>query len=134
MAERGRPEIAYPSLMQALLLNPNNSSARQKLAQVKPQLNGQESLGQPPLVRLDYYPSSAPRTLLQGYRDAGGGFIPHAIAAVFYENGRLKQMTDYADGLKHGTENLWDSEGKIISSFFYRMGAPVQKGGVILQQ
>jgi tetratricopeptide (TPR) repeat protein len=130
MAERGRPGIAYPSLMQALRLNPNNSAARQKLGQINPLLRGQEPSPQPPLIQLDYYPSAAPRILVQGRRDPNGHFIPHGLEAEFYENGRLKRFTDYEQGVRHGAEINWDSNGELLSRLVYRQGTPVNSGGV----
>ncbi len=122
MAERGRAVIAYPSLMQALRLNPNNSAARQKLAQINPLLRGQEPSPQPLFIQLDYYPSAAPRMLVQGHRNTSGHFIPHGIKAEFYENGRLKRFTDYEEGVRHGNEITWDSDGGLLSRLVYRQG------------
>ena len=127
MAERGRPGIAYPSLMQALRLNPNNSSARQKLAQISPLVRGQEPSPQPPLIQLDYYPSAAPRMLVQGHRNAGGQFIPDGIEVEFHENGRLKRFIDYEKGVRHGAEISWDSDGQVLTHLVYRQGTPVNK-------
>jgi len=127
MAERGRPGIAYPSLMQALRLNPNNSSARQKLAQISPLVRGQEPSPQPPLIQLNYYPSVAPHRLVQGRRNAGGQFIPDGIEVVFHENGRLKRFIDYEKGVRHGTEISWDRDGQVLTHLVYRQGIPVNK-------
>jgi len=124
MAERGRPEIAYPSLMQALRLNPNNSAARQKLAQITPMLPEPKPGPQLLPVQLDYYPGTAPRRLLQGQRDTGGRFIPDGIEAEFYENGRLKRFTDYEEGVRNGAEMTWDTDGRLLSREVYRKGMP----------
>ena len=128
MAERGRPTIAYSSLKEALRLNPNNSAARQKLAQINPMLRGQELRTDPPLIQQDFYPSAAPRRLVQGRRNAGGQFIPEGIDVTFYENGRLKQFVDYENGVKHGTEISWDSDGQVLTHLVYRQGTPVKSG------
>jgi tetratricopeptide (TPR) repeat protein len=130
MAERNRPGVAYPSLMQALRLNPNNSSARQKLAQIKPLLRGQEPSPQPPFIQLDYYPSAAPRMLVQGRRNASGQFIPDGIEVEFFDNGRLMRLTDYEKGVRHGNEITWDSDGGLLSRLVYQQGTPVNSGGV----
>jgi tetratricopeptide (TPR) repeat protein len=122
MAECGRPEIAYPSLKEALRLNPNNSSARQKLAQINPMLRGQKLQTDPPLIQQDFYPSAAPRRLVQGRRNVGGQFIPEGIDVTFYENGRLKQFVDYENGVKHGSEISWDNDGQVLSHLVYRQG------------
>jgi len=127
MAERGRPTIAYPSLKEALRLNPNNSAARQKLAQINPMLRGQELRTDPPLIQQDFYPSAAPRRLVQGRRNADGQFIPGGIDVTFYENGRIMQFADYEKGVKHGAEITWDSEGQVLSRVIYRQGIPVDK-------
>jgi tetratricopeptide (TPR) repeat protein len=128
MAERGRPTIAYSSLKEALRLNPNNSAARQKLAQINPMLRGQELRTDPPLIQQDFYPSAAPRRLVQGRRNAGGQFIPEGIDVTFHENGRLKQFVDYENGVKHGTEISWDSDGQVLTHLVYRQGTPVKSG------
>ena len=127
MAERGRPTIAYSSLKEALRLNPNNSAARQKLAQINPMLRGQELRADPPLIQQDFYPSAAPRRLVQGRRNASGQFIPEGIDVIFYENGRLKHFVDYVNGVKHGAEITWDSDGQVLSQLVYRQGIPVNK-------
>jgi tetratricopeptide (TPR) repeat protein len=129
MAERGRAGIAYPSLMQALRLNPNNSGARQKLAQIRPLLKGQEPSPQPPLIQLDYHPNAAPRMLVQGRRNASGQFIPDGIEVVFHENGRLQRFTDYEKGLRHGDELNWDKDGRLLSHRVYQQGIPANNGG-----
>jgi tetratricopeptide (TPR) repeat protein len=128
MAERGRPRIAYSSLMEALRLNPNNSEAAKRLAQVRPLLAGQEQNPQPPLLQLDVYPSGAPRTLTQGRQSVGGQFTPDGIEAVFHENGRLKRFTDYEQGLRHGVEMSWDENGSLSSRLMYRRGAADNDG------
>ena len=125
MAERGRPKIAYPSLKEALRLNPNNSAARQKLAQINPMLRGQKLRADPPLIQQDFYASAAPRRLVQGRRNAGGQFTPDGIEVIFYENGRLKQFVDYENGVKHGTELQWKSNGQLLTRQVYRQGIPV---------
>jgi len=129
MAERGRPGIAYPSLMQALRLNPNNSDARRKLAQISPLLQGQEPSPQPPLIQLDYYPSAAPRTLVQGRRNVSGQFIADGIEVVFHENGRLMGYTEYEGNVRHGDEFNWDRDGRLLSHRVYQQGIPANNGG-----
>jgi tetratricopeptide (TPR) repeat protein len=129
MADRGRPRIAYPSLMQAQRLNPNNSAARQKLAQIIPMLQGAKPGPQPFLIRFDNYPSStAPHLLVQGVRDAGGRFIQDGIEAEFYENGRLKRFTDFEKGVRDGDEFSWDEAGRLLAHTVYRKGSPVNNG------
>jgi len=124
MAERGRPGIARPSLMQALKLNPNNTDARRKLAQINSSLAGKPD--RPSLIiQMDYYPSSAPRMLAQGRLNPGGLFIPDGIEVVFHENGRLKRFRDIEQGQPNGLEITWDADGKLLSRFDYRQGFPV---------
>lgn len=115
MAERGRLRIAYPSLMEALRLNPNNSAASQKLAQIRPSLGGQKLNSRPFTIQLDRYPSAAPRRLVQGRLDPNGNFIPDGIEAEFHENGRLKKFMDIDHGQAKGLELTWDKNGKLLS-------------------
>jgi tetratricopeptide (TPR) repeat protein len=124
MAERGRPQIAYPSLKEALRMNPNNSAANQKLAQINPMLRGQKLRTDPPLIQQDFYPSTAPRRLVQGRRNASGQFIPDGIDVTFYENGRLKHFVDYENGVKNGDEITWDNNGQVLTHLVYRQGVP----------
>jgi len=111
MIERGRPRIAYSSLMEALRLNPNNSDARAKLVQIQQSLQGQQLNPQPLKVQLERYPSSAPRRLVQGRIDASGKFIPDGIEVEFYENGRLKRFLDIEYGRVIGQVMKWDENG-----------------------
>ncbi len=90
-------------------------------------LRGQELRTDPPLIQQDFYPSAAPRRLVQGRRNDGGQFIPEGIDVTFYENGRLKQFVDYEKGVKHGTEITWDSDGQVLTHLVYRQGIPVNK-------
>ena len=115
MAERGRPRIAYSSLMEALRLNPNNTDASRKLAQIQPLLAGQELNPKPPIIQLERYPSGAPRRLVQVRSNASGAFIPDGVEAEFHENGRLKRFVDLDLGQTIGREKTWDSNGKQLS-------------------
>lgn len=116
MAERGRLRVAYTSLTEALRLNPNNSAAKQKLAEIRPSLANEKLNDQPFLIRMDRYPSAAPRRLVQGRRNAHGDFIPDGIEAEFYENGRIKRFVDMENGQAKGLEITWDQNGKQLSS------------------
>ncbi|MBU0484752.1 MAG: hypothetical protein KKB30_09600 [Proteobacteria bacterium] len=122
MADRGRPQIAYPSLMQALQINPNNKDASFKLAQIRPLLKGLEFSRKFLLVQLDYYPSTAPRKMVQGRRNTNGQFIQDGIEVEFHENGRLKSFLDIEQGKPNGLEMTWDSEGKVLSRKIYKQG------------
>ncbi|MDT8422019.1 MAG: tetratricopeptide repeat protein [Desulfuromonadales bacterium] len=115
MAERGRPRIAYSSLMEALRLNPNNSDARRKLDQIRPALAGQRLDPRPLTVQMTRYPSSAPRKLVQGRLNSSGNFIPDGIEVEFHENGRLKRYIDIEQGKVKGLEMIWDAAGKQLS-------------------
>lgn len=115
MAERGRPRIAYPSLREALRINPNNSAASQKLAQIRASLGGRKLNPRPFTIHLDRYPSTAPRRLVQGRLDPNGNFIPDGIEAEFYENGRLKRFIDIDHGQTKGLELTWNKNGKLLS-------------------
>lgn len=115
MAERGRPRIAYSSLMEALRLNPNNTEARKSLDQIRPVLVGQQLDPQPLSVQFSRYPSAAPRKLVQGRFDASGQFLPDGIEVEFYENGRLKRFLDIERGKPKGLEATWDAKGKQLS-------------------
>jgi len=127
MVRRGLPDIAYPSLMEALRLNPNNSSARSTLDQIRPLLKGQSFSQHPANILLDIYPSIAPRKLVQVSRDAGGRPVPDGIEVEFYENGRIKRFLDIDKGIPSGVEMIWDINGQLISRVIYRQGKPVSQ-------
>ncbi len=125
MAWRGRPRIAYDSLMRALRLNPKNKDAEQVLAQIRPFLDEQTSIPQPHAIQLDTYPSFAPRNLVQLGHDAGGRRFPDGIEVEFHENGRVKRLLDFDQGVRGGFEITWDAEGKVLSRIADRQGNPV---------
>ena len=126
MAKRGRPRIAYSSLMEALRLNPNNTLARNTLAQISPLLKGQSLNPQPANILLDIYPSITPRKLLQVRYDSKGRPVPDGIEVEFYENGRLKRFLDIDQGISNGLEMIWDADGQVLSRVVYRQGTPVE--------
>jgi Flp pilus assembly protein TadD len=126
MAKRGRPQIAYASLMEALRLNPNNGNARAALTWVQSLLGGQASNPQPPHIMLDYYPSRAPHKIVQMRPDPGGRPVADGIEAEFYENGRLKRFLDVVEGVPHGLELTWDPDGALLSRVVYRDGIVVE--------
>jgi tetratricopeptide (TPR) repeat protein len=124
MAKRGRTDVAYDSFMQAIRLNPNSES-QQFLAQIRPRLGRQPPRPQPLQVNVDFYPSQAPRKLVQLRRDINGRSVPHGIEVEFYENGRVKRFMDIVWGVPNGLEILWDKGGDIVSRVMYRQGKPV---------
>lgn len=115
MAERGRPRVAYSSLMEALRLNPNNTSAQEALNHIRPLLAGQNLNPQPLMIRVAYFPTGAPRKIVQGRMDSSGNFIPDGVDADFYENGRLKRFQDIDLGKAIGLDITWDEDGKQLS-------------------
>jgi tetratricopeptide (TPR) repeat protein len=112
MARRGRPRIAYPSLMQALHLNPNNIRAQKILNKIRPLLKGQSPDTQPADIVLDTYPSKAPYQLVQVRHGDSGKRIHDGIEVEFYENGRLKRFLDISMGQSNGVEMTWDMDGR----------------------
>ena len=114
MEKRNRPRIAYPSLMHALRLNPNNTRARTALEGIRPLLRGQTPDLQPADVHLNTYTSLAPRKLTQVRRDADGKRVPDGIEVEFHENARLKCFRDISREKPNGVEITWDTAG----SFF----------------
>jgi len=127
MTKRGRLDLAYASLQEALRLNPNNANARQLLAQVRQMLGGQSLNPNMPRIILDTYPSLAPRKLLQVRQDANGRPVPDGIEVEFFENGRIKRFQDYQKGLKDGLELTWDEKGQQLSRVIYDRGTPMKK-------
>jgi len=126
MIERGRLDLAYASLQEALRLNPNNANARQLLAQVSQMLGGQTLNSQMPQIVLDTYPSLAPRRLLQVRQGSDGRPVPEGIEVEFFENGRIKRFQDYQKGLKDGLELKWDDKGQQLSRVIFDRGTPLE--------
>ncbi len=122
MAKRGRLKITHASLMEAVRLNPNNSTAQKALAQLSQELNGQAHDPQLYRTLLENYPSGAPRKLVQVRRDAGGREIPDGIEAEWYENGRLKRFLDVDNGVPDGLELNWGPDGRLLSRVVFQGG------------
>ena len=121
MAERERFAAAYPSLLEALRLNPRNREAESALARLR-EILGSELRDTPPKVTLNRYPSGAPEQIVQVRPDATGGFVPDGIATDWYEGGEPRRLLDYADGVPHGAEVTWDRSGRVLSRAEYRHG------------
>ncbi len=121
MAERGRFAVAYPSLMEALRLNPRNTEAESALVRLR-EILGPEVRDTPPKVTLKRYASGAPEQIVQMRPNASGGFVPDGIATDWYEGGEPRRLLDYADGVPHGAEVSWDPSGHILSRAEYRNG------------
>jgi len=128
MAERRRYAVAYPSLLEALRLNPQNIEAERALARLR-ELLGPEAFGDSPKVTLNRYPSGAPRQIVQVRPDATGRYIPHGISTDWHEGGELERFRDYADGVPHGAELTWAPSGRIISRAAYQHGTRTPASG-----
>jgi tetratricopeptide (TPR) repeat protein len=125
MASRGRPRIAYNSLLEALRLNPKNANAKTTLSRIRPLLGEDLPSPQAPAILLEIYPSRAPRKLVQVGRDASGRPVPDGIIVEWHENGRLKSFLDVEKGVANGLELTWDAAGRQLSRVGYRQGKVV---------
>jgi len=128
MAERHRYDVAYPSLLEALRLNPRNRQAESALARLR-EILGPEVREDPPKVTLKRYPSGTPEQIVQVRPDAARGFVPDGIATEWYEGGEPRRLIDYANGAPHGVEIVWDPSGQVVSRAEYRNGIRVSEGG-----
>jgi tetratricopeptide (TPR) repeat protein len=128
MAERQRYDVAYPSLLEALRLNPQNTEAESALARLR-SLLGPEARGDSPQVSLTKYASGAPRQIVQLRPDATGRPVPHGILTEWYESGELRRFLDTADGAAHGAEVTWDLSGRVQSRAEYRRGSRMLASG-----
>jgi tetratricopeptide (TPR) repeat protein len=128
MAERGRYAVAYPSLLEALRLNPQNVEAERAIARLRGLLRP-EARGDSPKVTLKRYPSGAPRQIVQVRPDATGRYIPDGISTDWYEGGELERFIDYAGGVPHGAEVTWAPSGRVVSRAEYRHGARTPASG-----
>jgi len=124
MAERGRFAVAYPSLMEALRLNPRNTEAESALVRLR-EILGPGLRGDSPKVTLKRYTSGAPERIVQVRANASGSFVPDGIATDWYESGEPRRLLDYADGVPDGAEVTWDPTGRILSRAEYRNGIPM---------
>jgi tetratricopeptide (TPR) repeat protein len=117
MAKRGRPRVAHASLTEALRLNPNNTTTQSILSRIRPQLGKSPQDRKIPAILLETHPSLAPRKLMQVRRDQESGRnVIDGIAVEFYENGRVKSLTDFDQGAPVGHEIKWDNSGRILSN------------------
>ena len=129
MAERRRYAVAYPSLLEALRLNPRNTEAESALARLRELLEPEERNSAPPKVTLKRYPSGAPRQIVQVRPDTTGRYIPDGILTEWYEDGELERFLDYANGVPHGAEVTWDPSGRVLSRAEYRHGSRALASG-----
>jgi tetratricopeptide (TPR) repeat protein len=125
MAQRGRLDVAYDSVTEALRLNPKNGKAQAILAKLQAVLKDKKIRPMPFQVELEIYPSRAPRRLVQLRRLPGGRLVGHGIEVEFYENGRLKSFQDLAGGKANGQVKTWDERGALLTSKVYKQGVPV---------
>jgi len=121
MAERGRFAVAYPSLMEALRLNPRNTEAESALVRLR-EILGPGLRTDSPKVTLKRYASGALEQIVQVRPDASGSFVPDGIATDWYESGEPRRLLDYANGVPDGAEVIWDPSGRILSRAEYRNG------------
>ena len=125
MFRRGRLDVAYASMLEALRLNPNNTRAKATLPQIRQIMGSQTANPQLAQPMLSLYPSRAPMILTQMRRNTDGRFIIDGIKVEFYENGRLKYFADFFQGKLHGFEVTWDPDGRLLSRQAYQNGSPV---------
>jgi tetratricopeptide (TPR) repeat protein len=125
MFRRGRLDVAYASLMEALRLNPNNTRAKTTLPQIRQIMGSQTANPQLAQPMLSLYPSRAPMILTQMRRTADGRFVIDGIKVEFHENGRLKYFADMSGGKLHGFAMTWDADGRLLSRQAYQNGSPV---------
>jgi tetratricopeptide (TPR) repeat protein len=126
MSKRGRLDIAYSYLTEALRLNPKNKAAQVLLAKIQPFLKVGKTDPNPPFILLDISPTRAPRKLVQLRPDASGRNIIDGIEVEFFENGRIERYMDYVNGQRHGVEMVWNPDGTLISQVFYKEGVPLK--------
>jgi tetratricopeptide (TPR) repeat protein len=129
MARRGSMRIAQASLLEALRLNPNNTEAKATLTQVRSLLGEQPPSRKLPQVLLEVYPSRAPRKLVQVRYDPAGRPVSDGIEVEFHENGRLKRFQDFDQGVRHGLDVVWDSDGRLLSRMAFQDGKRINIPG-----
>jgi tetratricopeptide (TPR) repeat protein len=122
MAERGRPDIALTSLLEAHRINPANRRIEARITQVRSEIGEDGKRLTPPELDVTRYRSGYPRTLAQTQADDSGRRIPHGIWTEWFDGGGLKRFTDYAGGVPHGVSMSWDEGGKPLERLEYRHG------------
>jgi len=124
MFEHGRYGLAYPLLLEARRLNPDDKITVQALAELK-RVIPERVAGMPlPKVSVTRYPGGAPHEILQVILDAEGREKPNGIYTEWYEDGDLKRYTDYVMGFRRGIDVRWDDAGRLISQTSSRSGGP----------
>jgi tetratricopeptide (TPR) repeat protein len=125
MAKRGRLQVTYASLQEALRLNPNNSVAQKALKQMPQELEGKIPDVRGAKILLDVYSSRAPHKLVQVRQDASGREVTDGIEVEWHENGRIKRFLDIDQGVPNGLELILDEQGQLLSQVVYRQGRTV---------
>jgi len=129
MAERRRYAVAYSSISEALRLNPRNTEAESARARLHQLVEPGARSTDPPKVSLASYPSGAPQRIDQVSPNAAGRHVSNGISTEWFEDGRLKRLVDYVDGVQHGIELKWDPSGVLISRTEYRYGTRTMASG-----
>jgi tetratricopeptide (TPR) repeat protein len=124
MIRRGRPDIAYTSLRQALQLNPDNQVAQKTLTGIGPLLQGQSLRSAPPRLQLESGPTGAPRKLVPLRQLADGRNVPDGIVVEYHRNGWIKRLVDFDKGVQNGLEMAWDENGRLLSCAVFLQGVP----------
>ncbi len=123
--KHGRPELAYPSLLKAMRLNPSNKVAEPLLAKIRHSLATEAQNNTLPKVDVYIYSSGAPQKVVQRMLDRSGHAINHGILTEWHENGTLKRFIDYANGEKEGIEMIWNEGGQLLSKDRFRQGVRI---------
>jgi tetratricopeptide (TPR) repeat protein len=122
MAQRQQFSAAFSHLLEAERLNPDNTETQSLLERVGQRLGANVREITTPKISLEEYPSGTPRKIVQVKLDASGRAVPEGIWTEWYESGELKRFVDYADGVPHGVEVIWNPAGGVISLTQYQHG------------
>jgi len=122
MFEHERFDLAYPLLLEAQRLNPDDEVTDQALKELARIVSQPESEFPLPKISIVRYPSGVPREVLQVVTDAAGQEQRHGVYTEWHEKGGIKRYAEYVRGLPHGFDLRWDEGGRLVSQSVYRNG------------
>ena len=122
MARRQRYDLAFHSFTHVLRINPQNPLARAKLERLRGGVRPERQRLPVARITFEKYASGAPRQVVQVRADATGRPVPDGIWSEWYENGMVKKIADYEDGVQHGVEVRWTPDGQVAQRVRYQHG------------
>jgi Flp pilus assembly protein TadD len=129
MLQRGRPDVALASFVEARRIDPRNPSIEARIESARRQLSDHSSSPALPQLEVTRYPSGYPHTLAQTVTNADGKSMVHGIWTQWYDGGGLLRYVDYVDGQPQGVSVRMNREGVITRREAAAPNEPSSPGG-----